>query len=98
MGFPTMWYVRPVKAQTSLRIAQSDQSLCWWLEYSMTVKLLTEHHLELLSFKGYCTGSTESTLANMSHCWKSHVAAHMLSTVAQLLTVYGLRAILFKSS
>ena len=37
MRFPTMWYVRPAKAQT--------------LEYSMSVKLLTEHHLEFLSLK-----------------------------------------------
>ena len=28
----------------------------------MTVKLLTEHHLGLLSLKGGCTGSSESTL------------------------------------
>ena len=32
--------------------AQSDQSLCSSLEYSMTVKLLTEHHLVFLSLKG----------------------------------------------
>ena len=38
---------------------QSDQSLCWSLEYSMTVKLLTEHHLDFLSLKGGCTGSSE---------------------------------------
>ena len=31
---------------------QSDQSLCYSLEYSMSVKLLTEHHLEFLSLKG----------------------------------------------
>ena len=31
--------------------AQSDQSLCLSLEYSMSVKLLTEHLLESLSFK-----------------------------------------------
>ena len=42
----------------------------------MTVKLLTEHHLEFLSLKGGCTGSSESTLVKMPHCWKSHVAAH----------------------
>ena len=42
----------------------------------MTVKLLTEHHLEFLSFKGGCTGSSESTLIKMPHCWKSHVAVH----------------------
>ena len=29
--------------------AQSDQSLCSSLDYSMTVKLLTEHHLEFQS-------------------------------------------------
>ena len=43
----------------------------------MAVKLLTEHHLEFLSLKGDCTGSYESTLAKMPHCWKSHVAAHI---------------------
>ena len=32
--------------------AQSDQSICLSLEYSMTVKLPTAHHLEFLSFKG----------------------------------------------
>ena len=28
----------------------------------MSVKLLTDHHLEFLSLKGDCTGSSESTL------------------------------------
>ena len=41
----------------------------------MTVKLLTEHHLEFQSLKGGCTGSSESTLVKMQHCCKSHVAA-----------------------
>ena len=41
----------------------------------MTVKLLTEHHLEFLSIKGGGTGSYESTLVKMPHCWKSHVTA-----------------------
>ena len=27
---------------------QSDQSICKSLEYSMAVKLLTEHHLEVI--------------------------------------------------
>ena len=43
----------------------------------MTVKLLTEHHLEFLSLKGGCIGSSESTLVKMPHCWKSHVVAHV---------------------
>ena len=67
--------------QQSLRSAcayvQSDQSLCQSIEYYMTVKLLTEHHLEFLSLKGDCTGLSESTLVKMPHCWKSHVTAHM---------------------
>ena len=46
------------------------------LEYSMNFKLLTQSHLEFLSLKGGFTGSYESTLIKMSHCWKSHVAAH----------------------
>ena len=41
----------------------------------MSVKLLTKHHLEFLSLKGGCTGSSESTLVKIPHCWKSCVAA-----------------------
>ena len=32
----------------------------------MIVKLLTEHHLEFLSLKGGCRGSSESSLVKMS--------------------------------
>ena len=46
----------------------------------MSVKLLTEHHLEFLSLRGGCTGLAESTLVKMPHCWKSHVAAEMQYT------------------
>ena len=76
MRFQTMSYMcnqqrlRPACAYT-----QSDQSLCWSLEYSKSVKVLTEQHLEFLSLKGDCTGSSESTLVKMPHCWKSHVVA-----------------------
>ena len=49
----------------------------------MTVKLLTEQHLEFQSFKGGCTGSYESIHVKMPHCLKSHVTAHMRSVVAQ---------------
>ena len=40
-------------------------SLCWSFEYSMSVKLLTEHHLEFLSLKGGCIGLSESTLVKI---------------------------------
>ena len=43
----------------------------------MSVKLLTEHHLEFPSLKGGCIDSSESTLVKMPHCWKSHVAAQL---------------------
>ena len=43
----------------------------------MSVKLLTENHFEILSLIGRCTGSYESTLVTMPHCWKSLVAAHL---------------------
>ena len=42
----------------------------------MSVKLLTEHHLEFLRLKGGCRGSSESTHVKMPHCWKSHALAH----------------------
>ena len=72
--------VKPCNQQ-SLRsactYAQSNQSLCQSLEYSLSVKLMTEQHLEFLSLKGGCSGSSESTLVKMHHCWKSHAATRM---------------------
>ena len=62
MRFPTMWYVRPAKPQISLRIRAV------WSEpllVAMSVKLLAEDHLELLSLKGGCTGSSMSTLVQI---------------------------------
>ena len=43
----------------------------------MNVYLLPEHHLEFLSLKGGSTGSSESALFKMPHCWKSCVTAHL---------------------
>ena len=67
--------------QQSLRsacaYAQTDQSPCLSLEYSLIVKLLTEHHLEFLTLKGGCRGSSESTHVKMLHCWISHALAHL---------------------
>ena len=41
----------------------------------MSSKLLNEHNLDFLSLKGGCTGTSESTLVKIPHCWKSHVTA-----------------------
>ena len=43
----------------------------------MIVKLLTERHLEFLSSKGDCIGSSESTHDKMSNFWKSHALAQL---------------------
>ena len=78
MRFPTMWYVGQAKAQISLHIrAQTDQCICLPLEYSIILRLPTEHHMEFLSFYGGCTCSSEFTLVKMPHCWKSHVISQM---------------------
>ena len=53
----------------------------------MTVKLLTEQHLEFLSLKGGYRGSSESTHVNMQHCWKSHALAQLYNGPAHEIMV-----------
>ena len=43
----------------------------------MIVQLLTEHHLEFLSLKAGCRGSSESALVKISNCWKFYAAAQI---------------------
>ena len=43
----------------------------------MSVKLLIELNLVFQSLTGGCTGSFESTLVKMAHCWKSHVTVQI---------------------
>ena len=57
INFPTIWYVRPAKAQTSL-----FRPPVWAEPLLVGVNLLAEHHLEFLSLKGGYTGLSESTL------------------------------------
>ena len=49
----------------------------------MSVKLLTEHHLELLNLKKGCTGWSESTLVKMPHRWKSRHGWYTFDTGAE---------------
>ena len=49
----------------------------------MSLKLLTDYHLEFLSLKEDCTGLSESSLVKMPHGWKSHVVALLLLTSSQ---------------
>ena len=53
----------------------------------MIVKLLTEHRLEFIRLKGGCTGSSESKLVKMPHCWKSHVPALMSALSCRSLLI-----------
>ena len=65
----------------------------------MRVKLLTEHHLEFLSLKGGFTGLSESTLVKMSHCWKTHVAAHMiLPNIYLFISIIFMQLLFYLSS
>ena len=43
----------------------------------MSVKLLIELNCDFLSLTGDYTGSSESTLVKIPHCWKSHIAAQI---------------------
>ena len=52
----------------------------------MTVKLLTEHYLEILALKGGYTGMSESTLVKMPHCWKSCVCDRILTILSKCMT------------
>ena len=75
MRFPTISKApdQPAHMHSLIRAFES-------LEYSMSVKQLTEHRLEFVSLKEGCTGSSESTLVRMPHC------------VAAQFMIYWLRA------
>ena len=55
----------------------------------MNIKILTEHHLEFLSLNGGCTGSSESTLVKIPHCWKSYVGVHEVSEISENVLISG---------
>ena len=56
----------------------------------MSVKLLTEHHLEFLTLKRGCTGSSESTLVKIPHCSKLHVVAQFCYAFFNNLLIPGM--------
>ena len=51
------------------------RAIAGYFEYSMTVKLLIEHHLQFQGLKGDYGGSPGSAVIKVSNCWKSHAAA-----------------------
>ena len=46
---------------------------------------LLRHHLEFLSLKGGCRGSSDSVHVKMPHCWKSHSLADYYVILCYLL-------------
>ena len=75
-----MWYVRTAKPQSLIRAFASRWNiLC---EYSMNIKLLTEHHLEFLSLKMCCTGLSES------HLSKYHIVVNHMSRLILFYTLW----------
>ena len=67
-----MWYVRPAKAQTSLRI-RTVRSESLLVAYSMSVKLLIEKKMEFLSLKG----ASQARLR--LHLLKYHIVGNHMS-------------------
>ena len=63
-----MWYVRPVKAQTSLGLRKDCSESLLDVEYFSNLIFLTEQRLQFLSLKGGCIGLYESKLVKMPHC------------------------------
>ena len=57
----------------------------------MTAEPPTEYHPKFLSLTEGCTGSSESKLVKMPHCWKSRDAAHMQNSyVVKLGDITGI--------
>ena len=73
MGFPYCGMCDQQRLRPACAYAQSDQSLCKSLEYSMTVKLPVEQHLEVL---GLNVSLSLHLLVKMPHCWNLRVTAH----------------------
>ena len=71
---------QPAHMPSLIRAFASHFNILW-------LKLLTEHHLEFLSLKGGCTGSSESTLVKIPHCWKSHVLAHLMNIITLMCNI-----------
>ena len=60
---------QPAQTRSLIRVFASRLRFLWLLS-----------HLEFLSLKGSCRGSSKSTLVKMSNCWKSHATALMICT------------------
>ena len=75
MSFPTMWYVRPAKAQTTLRICAvwSEPQLVDWISYDCQATDWTPFGVSKLNRRLH-------RLVWVYTCWKSHVTVQMLAS------------------
>ena len=64
----------------------------------MTVKLLTEQHLEFLISNGGCTGLAEPTLVKIPHCWKSHVVGSIVLIIKPSHEIFVVTALSAKKA
>ena len=78
MIFPTMWYVRPAKAQTSLRIRAvwSEPLIVAWIFYDSKATDRTSFGVSKLKRRPHRLVWVYTF--QMLHCWKWHVAAQLL--------------------
>ena len=78
MRFPTMWYVWPANAQTSLRIRAvwPEPLLVTWIFYDHKATDRTSFGVSKL--KGGWTGLTESTLVKLLNCLNSRFASQII--------------------
>ena len=73
------------RLRTACAYTQSDQSLCKSLEYSMSIKLLTEHHLEFLTLQ-------EATQARLNlHLSKCHIVGNHMSRLISIFPRFFLQ-------
>ena len=61
----------------------------------MTAEPPTKFHLKFLSSTEGRTGSSESTLLKVPHCWKSRVAAHFFKNTPVAI-IYAYIKVLYK--
>ena len=82
MRLPTMWNVRPAKAQISLRIRAvwSEHLHVSWTFYDSpaSYRLLTKHQFAFPKLKRRLHGLVWVYPCQTPHCWKLHVVTHLL--------------------
>ena len=81
MRFPTMWYMRPAKPQIILRIRAvwSEPLLIVWIFYECEATDWTSFGVSTLKRRLHRLFWVYSC-KKKTHCWKSHVAAHICLT------------------